>query len=68
MTGKRRSAMVEARTDLILSDEASAAAYALQFDAQMRRGTIRRLLCAGFVRFARAGAHLAWPPGADVAS
>jgi hypothetical protein len=60
MTDWRRSALVEAHADLILSGEASAEAYALHFEAQMRRGTIRRLLYVGCVRFARAGAHLAW--------
>jgi hypothetical protein len=59
MTGRRRSVIVEARADLILSGEGSAEAYALHFDTQMRRGTIRRLLYAGYVRFARAGTHLA---------
>jgi hypothetical protein len=58
MTRWRRSALVEARADLVLSDQASAKAYALHFEAQMRQGALRRLLYAGCVRFARAGAHL----------
>jgi len=51
--------MVEVRADLILSGEESAAAYAIHFEAQMRRGAIRRLLCAGYIRFARVGARMA---------
>jgi hypothetical protein len=53
MTGRRRSEVVEARADLILSAEPSAEAYVAHFEAQMRRGRIRRLLHAGFLRFAR---------------
>jgi hypothetical protein len=52
MTGKRRSAIVEARADLIMCEETSAEAYGLYFEAQMRRGTIRRLLCADYARLA----------------
>jgi hypothetical protein len=46
---------VEARADLILSGEASVEAYALHSDTQMHRDALRRLLYAGYVRFARAG-------------
>jgi hypothetical protein len=47
MTDWRRGALVEARADLILSDQSSAEAYAFHFEAQMRYGTIRRLLNIG---------------------
>jgi len=42
MTGRRRSELVEARADLILSDQARAEAYASHFETQMRHSTIRR--------------------------
>ena len=44
------------RAGLILAGELSAAAYADQFDAQMRRGKLRTLLYASYVQFARTGA------------
>jgi hypothetical protein len=55
MTGRRRTEVVEARADLILSGEASADEYAVHFEAQMRRGATRRLLYAWHVHFARRG-------------
>jgi hypothetical protein len=65
MTGGRHTEIVEARADLILCGEGSAEAYTVHFEAQMRRGTIRRLLCAAYACFARAGASLAgFDPGA----
>jgi hypothetical protein len=62
MNGRRDTELVEARADLILVDELSAKAYGLHFETQMRRGRIRRLLCASCLHFARAGAR---PPGFD---
>jgi len=65
MAGRRHTEIVEARADLILCGEASAEAWAVHFEAQMRRGAIRRLLYAAYVGFARAGASLAGlDPGA----
>jgi len=43
---------VAARADLILSGEARA--YAAHLEAQVRRGTVRRLLYATYVRAVRA--------------
>jgi hypothetical protein len=43
------------RADLILADEADAAAYALHFEAQLRCGKMRRLRYASCARFGRAG-------------
>jgi hypothetical protein len=57
MTGRRRSNVVEARADLILGDELAAQAYAVHFEAQMHRGTVRKVLCISCL--ARAGASLA---------
>jgi hypothetical protein len=56
MPGRRRSELVEAHADLILSGELSAGAYMVHFEVQMRRSRLRRLLHAGYVYFARAGA------------
>ena len=46
MNGRRDTELIEARADLILADELSAKAYGRHFEAQMRRGRIRRLLYA----------------------
>jgi hypothetical protein len=62
MNGRRDTELVEARADLILVDKLSAKAYGLHFETQMRRGRIRRLLYAGCLHFARAGARV---PGFD---
>jgi hypothetical protein len=61
MTRRQRSKMVESRADLILADEPSAEAYAAYFETQMHRGTVRRLLCTGYLWFARAGTILSGP-------
>ena len=60
MTGWRRNALVEARADLILSDQAATEAYAFHFEAQMRHGTIRHLLNIGLRMFRRAAMYLDW--------
>ena len=62
MNGKRDTELIEARADLILVDELSAKAYGLNFESQMRRGRIRRLLYASCLHLAHAGAGL---PGFD---
>jgi hypothetical protein len=54
MTHRQRNIAVEARADLILTDERSVDAYAAYFEAQMHRGKVRRLLWAVYLRFARA--------------
>jgi hypothetical protein len=56
MTGRRRISLVEARADLILSGKPAAEAYAAHFEAQMRRGMVRTVLCTGHL--ARAGAFV----------
>jgi hypothetical protein len=56
MTGGRRKSLVEARADLILSGKPTAEAYAAHFEAQMRRGMVRKVLCTR--RLARAGAFV----------
>jgi hypothetical protein len=50
---------VEERADLILASDLGVHAYAVHFEAQMRRGRIRRLLYASYVFWARAGTILA---------
>jgi hypothetical protein len=59
MTGRRRTQLAEQRADLILASEPGLHAYAVHFEAQMRRGTIRRVLYASYLHFACAGAILA---------
>ncbi|HTZ27813.1 MAG TPA: hypothetical protein VMC83_27690 [Streptosporangiaceae bacterium] len=49
MTGRRRISLVEARADLILGGEPTAEAYAAHFEAQMRRGAVRKVLCIGYL-------------------
>jgi hypothetical protein len=58
MTRRQRTKVVEARADLILADEPSVGAYAAYFEAQMRRGTVRRLLSTSYLWLARAGTIL----------
>ena len=58
MNGKENSDSAEARADLILGDDLSAKEYARHFEAQLRAAWIRRLLWAGCVHLARAGARL----------
>lgn len=59
MTRRQRNELVAVRADLILADEPAAEAYELHFEAQLRRGKVRRLLYASYAHFARAGAVLA---------
>lgn len=60
MTGRRRTQIVEERADLILANKLDEDAYSAHFEAQMRRGKIRRrLLYASYVYFVQAGAILA---------
>jgi hypothetical protein len=47
--------LVEVRADLILANEATVAAYAVHFEAQMRRSKLRKLLSTSYLRFARRG-------------
>jgi len=49
MTGWQHNMAVEARAELILTDEPSVRAYAAHFEAQLRRGTVRRLLHASYL-------------------
>jgi hypothetical protein len=69
MIRRQRNKLVEVRADLILADEATIEAYAVHFEAQMRRSKVRTLL-SGYLRFARSGAVMPsfdpigiwWPP------
>ena len=58
MTRRQRDELVAVRADLILADEPAVEAYMLHFEAQLRRGKVRKLLYASYVHFARAGAIL----------
>jgi hypothetical protein len=51
MDERRRTQMVEEHADLILASEPGMHAYAVYFEAQMRRGKIRRLLYAGYLHW-----------------
>jgi hypothetical protein len=55
----RRIQLVEERADLILARALGAGAFAAYFEAQMRRGRIRRLLYASYMLWARSGMLLA---------
>jgi hypothetical protein len=57
MTGGRRNDLVEARADLILGGQLSAAAYAAHFEGQMPRGRLRTV--RWLHRLARAGRAVA---------
>ena len=59
MTRRQRNELVAVRVDLILADEPAAEAYKLHFEAQLRRGKVRRLLYASYVCYVRASAVLA---------
>jgi len=48
-----RNELVAVRAAFILADEPAVKAYTLHFEAQMRRGKVRRLLYAGYMHFAR---------------
>ena len=48
--------------DLILAGEATKEAYVMHFEAQMRRGKVRKLLYTSFLQFARSGAMLGLNP------
>ncbi len=58
MTRRQRNIAVEASADLILADKPSVEAYAAYFETQMHRGKVRRLLCTGYLWFARAGSTI----------
>jgi hypothetical protein len=58
MTRRQRDELVTGHADFILTDEPAVKTYTLHFEAQMRRGQARRLLCAGYLHFARAGTFL----------
>jgi hypothetical protein len=58
MTRRQRSQLVAVRTDSIWADESTVQAYMLHFEAQLRRGKLRRLLYVSYIHFARAGAML----------
>jgi hypothetical protein len=59
MSGRRRKELVAANAALMLASEASARAYVVHFEAQMRGGKVRRLLHASYMHIARACAFLA---------
>jgi hypothetical protein len=54
MTRRQRSQLVAVRAEFILADEPAVQAYMLHFEAQLRRGKLRRLLSASYIHFARA--------------
>lgn len=56
MTRRQRSQLVAVRAEFILADEPTVQACMLHFEAQLRRGRLRRLLAASYIHFARAGA------------
>jgi hypothetical protein len=58
MMRRQRNELVEVRADLILADEATAAAYAVHFEAQLRRRKARKLLNTSCLRFARNGVNM----------
>ena len=58
MSGRRRKELVAANAYLILASEASARAYVVHFEAQMRGGKVRRLLYASYMYIASACAFL----------
>jgi hypothetical protein len=55
MIRRHRNRLVEVRADLVLADEATAAAYAVHFEAQMHRSVARKLLTTNYLRFACRG-------------
>jgi hypothetical protein len=58
MMRRQRNQLVEVRADLILADEVTAAAYAVHFDAQLKRSKARKLLNTSCLQFARTGANM----------
>lgn len=60
MDGRRRMQMVAEHADLILASEPTIHTWAVHFEAQMRRGKIRRLLCAGYLHWTRAWHDTGW--------
>jgi hypothetical protein len=58
MIRRQRNKLVEVRADLILADEVATEAYAVQFEAQMRRSKVRKLLHTSYLQFARTGAGM----------
>jgi len=53
MIRRQPNRLVEVRADLILADDATVAAYAVHFEAQMHRSVARELLTTNYLRFAR---------------
>jgi hypothetical protein len=53
MIRRQRNRLVEVRADLILANDAAAAAYTVHFEAQMHRSVARKLLTTNYLRFAR---------------
>ncbi len=62
MIRRQRNKLVEVRADLILGGEVTSEAYAMHFEAQMRRRKVRKLLYASFLQFARSGAMIGLNP------
>jgi hypothetical protein len=70
MIRSQRNKIVEVRADLILDDELTAEAYIVHFEAEMRRGKVRKLLYAAYTQFSRTGVVMFslnpigiwWPP------
>lgn len=54
MTGRRRTQLVGERAAVILASEPGLQAYVAHFEAELRRGKIRRLLSIGYMHFTRA--------------
>jgi hypothetical protein len=59
MTSRRRAQLAEERANLILASKLDVHEYVVHFEAQVRRGRIRRLLYVSYVHFARTGMILA---------
>ena len=66
MTRRQRNELVAVRAAFILADEPAVKAYTLHFEAQMRRGKVRRLLYAGYMHFARTAVILSGVDARDI--
>jgi hypothetical protein len=59
ITRRQRDRLVKERAEAILGSEPAVGAYAVHFDAQLRRRRLRVLLYRSYLRFSRAGAMAA---------
>jgi hypothetical protein len=67
MTRRQRKNLVHARAELILAGDLAVQAYAIHFEAQMRRGQVRKLLRSSYVQLVRIGKVLFDPGSGEFA-